>query len=107
MRSIRCTNPTDKHGFSTMTYPFNLNNANTSSKPPDTKFNPFRKVFIDYVLDGKDTISLFESLPVTQKAYWKLHSVLYCEKKLRLKLNSYSAAVLISVVGKNFDFNAI
>ena len=97
--------PTKKHGFSNMTYPFKLNNANTTSKPPVTKFNPFRTVFIDRVLDGKETISLLESPPVTQKAQWKLRSFLHCEKKLRPKLNSYSAAALISVVGKHFDFN--
>ena len=88
-----------------MTYPFKRNNANTTSKPPATKFNPFRTVFIDRLLDEKETISLLESPPVTQKAQWKLRSFLHCEKKLRSKLNSYSEAVLISVVGKDFDFN--
>ena len=94
-----------KHGVSTITYPFKLNDANTTSKPPVTKFNPFRTVFIDRVLDGKETLSLLESSPVTQKAQWKLRSFLHCDKKLRPKLNSYSAAALISVVAIYFDFN--
>ena len=88
-----------------MPYPFKHNNGNTTSKPPVTKFNPFRTVFIDRVLDGKKTIFLLELLPVTQKAQWKLRSFLHCEKKIRPKLNSYSTGALISVVGKHFDFN--
>ena len=56
-------------------------------------------------MDGKEEISLLEAPLITRKAQWKLRSFLHCEKKLRPKLKSYSAAALISIVGKVFDFD--
>ena len=50
-------------------------------------------------------MSLLEVPPINHEAQWKLHSLLHCENKLRPKLELYSAAALISVLGKHFEVN--
>ena len=95
--------PDEKSRESTMSYPYQRNNANTTRKPA-VQFNPFKTVFIDRKIDGKERIALLEAPPIARKAQWKLRSFLHCEKKLRPKLKTYAAAALISVFGEHFDF---
>ena len=90
-----------------MSYPFlNRNPPNTSAgKSPSAMFNTFKTIFIDRLIDGKEKVSLLEAPPIGKKPQWKLHSFLQYKKKLRLKLELYSAAAIISVSWKGFDVN--
>ena len=83
-----------------MSYPFPKPTASLSSS-----FNPFKTTFKNYVIDGKETVSLLEAPAITRKPQWKLRSFMHCEKKIRPKLNAYPATTLISVFGRHFDVN--
>ena len=95
--------PDKKPRESTMSYPYQRNNANTTRKLA-VQLNPFKTVYVDRKIDGKERIALLEAPPIARKAQWKLRSFLHCEKKLCLKLKTYAAAALISVFGEHFDF---
>ena len=89
-----------------MSYPFKQSLAASRTNAVNSApFNPFKTRFIDRVIDGKETVQLLEAPPVTRKAQWKLRSFIHCEKKLRPKLETYSAAALIAIFGHHFDIN--
>jgi len=88
---------------SNMSYPFSANRGYNNAS--STSFNPFKTQFRDYLIDGKETVSLLEAPPITRKVQWKLRSFMCCEAKLRPKITTHSADSLISVIGQHFDVN--
>ena len=88
---------------SNMSYPFPANRG--SNNASSTSFNPFKTRFRDYLIDGKETVSLLEAPPITRKAQWKLRSFMYYEEKLRPKLFTHSAPSISSINGQIFDVN--
>jgi len=87
---------------SNMTLPFP---ANRGSNNVSTPFNPFKTRFCDYLVDGKETVSLLEAPPITRKTQWKLRSCMNYVVKLRPKIKTHSADSLISVIGNHFHVN--
>ena len=84
-----------------MSYPYyKRTDAGTAPSP---SFNLFKTVFGDRTIDGTEIVSLLESPSVSNKLQWKIRSFLHVERKLRPKLDKYSAAALISVFGKHLD----
>ena len=90
-----------------MSYLFLIcNPPNTSAcKPPSAMFNPFKTIFIDRLIDGKETVSLLSAPPFTMMPQWKFISFMHAEEKLRPKLEKYGAFTLIYVSGDHFDIN--
>ena len=89
-----------------MLYLSNRTNTNaTAGKPTTSSFSPFNTIFIDRMIDGKETVALLEAPPISRKTQWKLRIFLHVEKKLLPKLKLYSAAALISVFGYHFGVN--
>ena len=82
-----------------MTYPYSKRCTTTKS------YSPFQTQFKEYVIDGKEDMSLLEALPITRKPQWKLRSFHHAEEKLTPRLEKYGAAVFVSVFGNHFDIN--
>ena len=52
-----------------MSYPYSKRSTNAAKVPAPPSFNPYQTKFNEYVLEGKDTVSLLEAPPIGRKPY--------------------------------------
>ena len=97
--------PSEIAQVSTMPYPYSQRCRTATAKVANVSCNPYLTIYLEYVIECKDSVSLLNGPPVGREPQRKLSSVLHNENKIRSEPLSYSASALIAVFGRQLDID--